>query len=489
MTGSVPGGRQIPLVLASQSPSRRAVLVSAGILPIIRVSHVDEDAVLREEAGRRNTDVGSLDVETRVAVLARAKARTVTDEYRAIRGTAERAHGERITAFPLRAAGVGTEHGPDPASSGPNPGATGAAPTMDTRDFSGVDVPIRRDSLTPALTVMDDPGPGPLVLGCDSLFLFHGRCQGKPHDPAVARRRLLDMRGDSGELWTGHVLVDLAAGRVASGTSHARVRFGDFDERDVDAYVATGEPLEVAGSFTLEGFGGAFIDGVDGDPHGVLGLSLPLLRRLAGDLGVRWSELWNLAGADSGAGIGRTPVLAAPASSSTPKGNIHQPGDGWVDCACGRRHWGLNGAAGVLLARRDPSSGRVTHVVMQHRALWSAEGGTWGVPGGAIADGESPIQGALRESLEEASIHPQDVDVVGSWREEHGPWAYTTVFAFERDGRRVDPHAGDDESMEIDWVPVDEVASLRLLTALRVDWPRFRRRLDALAPASRGGEA
>ena len=104
-----------------------------------------------------------------------------------------------------------------------------------------------------------------------------------------------------------------------------------------------------------------------------------------------------------------------------PKENVHQPGDGWIDCACGRKHWGLNGASGVLLARRDPKSGEVTSVVMQHRAAWSAEGGTWGIPGGATADGESPIEGALRESYEEANITPEDIEVVGSYREDHGP--------------------------------------------------------------------
>ena len=93
-----------------------------------------------------------------------------------------------------------------------------------------------------------------------------------------------------------------------------------------------------------------------------------------------------------------------------PKENVHQPGDGWIDCACGRKHWGLNGASGVLLARRDPKSGEVTSVVMQHRAAWSAEGGTWGIPGGATADGESPIEGALRGSYEEANITPEDIE-------------------------------------------------------------------------------
>ena len=74
-----------------------------------------------------------------------------------------------------------------------------------------------------------------------------------------------------------------------------------------------------------------------------------------------------------------------------------------------------------------------------------------GIPGGATADGESPIEGALRESYEEANITPEDIDVVGSYCEDHGPWSYTTVFAFERPGHRVDPKANDDESMEIEW--------------------------------------
>ena len=94
------------------------------------------------------------------------------------------------------------------------------------------------------------------------------------------------MRGHSGELWTGHCLIDFATGRVARGVSHAIVHFSDYSDRDIERYIATGEPLEVAGSFTLEGFGGAFIDGIEGDPHGIIGLSLPLARRLAGELGV-----------------------------------------------------------------------------------------------------------------------------------------------------------------------------------------------------------
>ena len=180
--------------------------------------------------------------------------------------------------------------------------------------------------------------------------------------------------------------------------------------------------------------------------------------------------------------------VAAPDNGGKlpPKENVRQPGDGWVDFACGRKHWGTNGAAGVLLARRDAQTGEVTHVVMQHRAAWSAEGGTWGIPGGAIADGENTIEGALRESFEEANITPEDIEVVGSYCEDHGPWNYTTVFAFEKPGHEVHPKANDDESMEIVWVPIDEVPDRKLLTAMRTDWPSFEKRLRALATEHKG---
>ena len=289
------------------------------------------------------------------------------------------------------------------------------------------------------------------------------------------------MSGATGELWTGHCLIDFATGRTVRGASHAKVHFGEFTDADVERYIATGEPLEVAGSFTLEGFGGAFIDSIEGDPHGIIGLSLPLARHLAGELGITWTDLWN---------VGRGELEPESKASGNqhagilpPVENVRQPGDGWVDCACGRKHWGTNGASGILLARRDPVSGKVTHVVMQHRAAWSAEGGTWGIPGGATADGESPIEGALRESYEEANITPEDIEVVGSYREDHGPWAYTTVFAFEKPGHTVEPKANDDESMEICWVPIDDVPNRKLLTAMKTDWPRFAARLDELACA------
>ena len=470
----------IPMLLASKSQPRRDVLYAAGICPTIRVSHVDEPAALEREAAARGVTVNDLSVEQRVMILATAKAEAVHQAYRNIADTAAHARGERVVGFPLRAAAARD------ASSAGTAARTDSAQSADetkTRDFSGITIPTVAEPIAdfvdgrPSLTRSK---AGPLILGCDSMFLLDGECYGKPHSEDVARERLRAMRGATGELWTGHCVIDFASGRVERGASHAVVRFGEFSDRDIERYIATGEPLEVAGSFTLEGFGGAFIDGIDGDPHGIIGISLPLLRRLVGKLGVDWTDLWNVARGESApedktGGGGVVP----------PKENVHQPGDGWIDCACGRKHWGLNGASGVLPARRDPKSGEVTSVVMQHRAAWSAEGGTWGIPGGATADGESPIEGALRESYEEANITPEDIEVVGSYREDHGPWAYTTVFAFEKPGHRVVPRANDDESREIEWVPLDEVPDRKLLTAMRTDWPRFAERLHALAAAAR----
>lgn len=555
----------IPLILASQSPSRRNVLEAAGISPVIRVSRVDEPAVVAHAAEVRGVAQSDLTCEERVSLLAKAKAKAVYRAYRAVADTAAAASGEQVTAYPMKAVGADAQDGKglsrrdtfsDKSGSGSQAwgaNAFGGRNSTATRDFSSYTVPVNVEPIERAQR--SDPGfagsdIGPFIIGCDSMFLFDGVAFGKPHTPQVARERLRAMRGKSGELWTGHSLVDFASGRALSGASFAKVTFSDYSDDDIEAYVASGEPLEVAGCFTLEGLGGAFIEGVDGDPSGVLGLSLPLLRRMVVEMGARWSDLWNVGlgaaavgrmasgsatasgQADSGNSGARTgnvepdgsdasdgsdgsgisdiygdsdsadsgrpgdpadvsgaaePGLSAqydPTSVVPPKNNIRQPGDGWVDCVCGRRHWGLNGAAGVLLARRNAESGEITHIVMQHRAAWSAEGGTWGVPGGALATGENPIEGALRESCEEAGIDPDDIEVVGTYREDHGPWAYTTVLAFEKPGHRVEPSVGDDESIEIEWVPVGQVSNLKLLTAFRSDWPRFAKRLKQLSASA-----
>lgn len=151
-----------------------------------------------------------------------------------------------------------------------------------------------------------------------------------------------------------------------------------------------------------------------------------------------------------------------------------QPGDGWVECDCGRRHWGLNGAAGLLVAR--PAQGPVTDIVLQHRATWSDEGGTWGVPGGARMPGETAASAALREAGEEAGIDPAAVRVVGEHLLDHGPWGYTTVLA--RAVAPFEPAATDAESLEVRWAPVDEVEGLPLLGEFGRAWPLLRARLE-----------
>ena len=135
--------------------------------------------------------------------------------------------------------------------------------------------------------------PAAVVIGCDSVLELHGHTWGKPSDADEAVRRWHLMRGHEGLLITGHAVVDVATGAVAEGIASTVVRFGQPTDQEVAAYVATGEPLGVAGAFTLDGLSAPFIDGIDGDPSNVIGLSLPLLRRLMLELGVAWTELWS----------------------------------------------------------------------------------------------------------------------------------------------------------------------------------------------------
>jgi len=176
-------------------------------------------------------------------------------------------------------------------------------------------------------------------------------------------------------------------------------------------------------------------------------------------------------------------VPTAPVAGGPPPGVRHhrQPGDGWVECACGRRHWGLHGAAGLLLTRRDLLGGPVA-VVLQHRAPWSDQGGTWGLPGGARTPHESAEGAALREAAEEAGIDPTVVRVRGTSVLTHPDWSYTTVLADEL--APVEPSATDAESVEVRWVPVEDVDGLPLLPAFADAWPDLRRRLDELAGTS-----
>lgn len=132
-----------------------------------------------------------------------------------------------------------------------------------------------------------------LVIGCDSLLDLDGRALGKPACAADAVQRWREMSGREGTLVTGHCVINAATGQQAAAVAATRVRFGSPSEPEVAAYVASGEPLAVAGAFTLDGRGGWFVDGIDGDHGTVLGISLPLLRRLLAELGFSVTDLWS----------------------------------------------------------------------------------------------------------------------------------------------------------------------------------------------------
>ncbi|GAB2639246.1 hypothetical protein GCM10027169_03970 [Gordonia jinhuaensis] len=233
MTGPGPGRSAPVLVLASASPARRRLLQAAGIDPVVAVSHVDEDALVDALPG----DTGPAQV---VAALAEAKAREVF-----------------------------------------------------TR------LPSATDPALPA-------GTRVVVIGCDSMLAREATLSGKPHTAEVARRQWRAMRGETAQLITGHCLIlgTVPSGEDAGGqdtgeptvivdTASTDIVFGSPTDAQIDAYVDTGEPLEVAGAFTLDGLGGWFIERIDGDPSSVIGLSLPLVRRLADTAGVDITELWN----------------------------------------------------------------------------------------------------------------------------------------------------------------------------------------------------
>ena len=255
------------LILASQSSGRLATLRAAGVEPVVRVSDVDESAVLAALARERRA-AGDPDPSgaQQVQALARAKALAVAGAFKA------------------------DPPGPDPAGAGaPKAGSAGAgAPGTDPLEAGSRGVgrpgPGGRDA--------GAMGAGAFVVGCDSMLEIDGRIVGKPGDPETAVERWRSMRGATGILHTGHTLVRLPDGATAEGVSSTVVHFARPSDAEIEAYVATGEPLWCAGAFTIDGLGGAFIEGVEGDPHGVVGLSLPLLRRLVIELGGSWTDLW-----------------------------------------------------------------------------------------------------------------------------------------------------------------------------------------------------
>jgi septum formation protein len=136
--------------------------------------------------------------------------------------------------------------------------------------------------------------PNSVVLSCDSMLELGGRSFGKPASAAEAVEMWQRLSGNHGVLHTGHSLIDARTGRRESGLASTVVRFGSPTAAEIEAYVASGEPLTVAGAFSIDGRAGPFIDGIDGDPSNVLGLSLPLLRRMLGAIGISVTELWRV---------------------------------------------------------------------------------------------------------------------------------------------------------------------------------------------------
>jgi 8-oxo-dGTP pyrophosphatase MutT (NUDIX family) len=147
-------------------------------------------------------------------------------------------------------------------------------------------------------------------------------------------------------------------------------------------------------------------------------------------------------------------------------------GNGWARCSLGHRHWGRFGAAGLLVTDG-------TAVLLQHRAPWTHEGGTWAVPGGARDSHERPLTAALREAAEEAELDPADVLPFGEWVDDHGGWTYTTIVA--RGPRTLELAPANAESTAIRWWAIDEVAALPLHAGFAASWPSLRELIGSAA--------
>jgi septum formation protein len=142
-----------------------------------------------------------------------------------------------------------------------------------------------------AHTIKSQVGDEHLVIGCDSTFEFQGKSLGKPLTPELATARCKELRGNFGFLHTGHCIIDTKQGIEISDVSTSKVFFADMTDAEISDYVASGEPLNVAGGFTLDGLSAPFISRIEGDPSGIIGLSLPLLRRAVNSLGLSWSSV------------------------------------------------------------------------------------------------------------------------------------------------------------------------------------------------------
>jgi 8-oxo-dGTP diphosphatase len=146
----------------------------------------------------------------------------------------------------------------------------------------------------------------------------------------------------------------------------------------------------------------------------------------------------------------------------------HRDGDGWIDCQCGGKHWGLFGAAGLVLVR-DQS------ILLQHRAPWVHNGDTWGIPGGARDSHESPLEAALREANEEIGIDINLVTTVDEFVDDHITWSYHTIIA-KADASLI-AHEMNDESLEVKWIPIAEIENQKLHPSFANTWPKLRLKL------------
>ena len=142
-----------------------------------------------------------------------------------------------------------------------------------------------------AHTIKSQVGDEHLIIGCDSTFEFQGKSLGKPLTPELATARCKELRGNFGLLHTGHCIIDTKQGIEISDVSTSKVFFADMTDAEIADYVASGEPLNVAGGFTLDGLSAPFISRIEGDPSGIIGLSLPLLRRVVNSLGLSWGSI------------------------------------------------------------------------------------------------------------------------------------------------------------------------------------------------------
>lgn len=238
------------IILASQSTGRLSTLRAAGIEPLVRVSSVDEPLVLETQAAQfARAGLPKPTPAQQVVALAQAKAREVA-----------------------------------------------------------------------ATVTAEEAATTPVVVGCDSMLEIDGEVVGKPENAAQARERWRSMRGRRGVLHTGHCVLRLdgvdggtpGAPAEVSGVSSTVVHFAMLDDVEIDAYIATQEPLWCAGAFAIDGLGGAFVTRMEGDPHGVVGISLPLLREQLAELGIRWTDLWER----NEHGAGTTTKIAPGASDA-----------------------------------------------------------------------------------------------------------------------------------------------------------------------------